>query len=78
MKCVYCSKDNDLRPYGPKGSMVCFACAMSSNERKAETERNFVAQLEVCGPVALIDGTHIGPYPAAHNPQVSKLLQRTR
>ena len=64
MKCHYCEKTGDLRPYGPRGSMVCFACAMSTPARKAETSRNFGAQLQACGPAAVIDGTHVGPYPA--------------
>lgn len=71
MKCFYCPKDNDLRPYGPKGSMVCFSCAMSTPERKTETERNFSAQLDAAGPIAVCDGTDVGPYPlniAAHRP----------
>ena len=63
MKCHYCGKTDDLRPYGPRGAMVCFCCAMSTPERKGETERNFGAQLDACGVVAVIDGTEIGPYP---------------
>ena len=62
-KCFYCQKTNDLRPYGPNGSMVCFDCAMSSTERKVETENNFAVQLRVAGPVAVVDGTSVGPYP---------------
>ena len=46
--------------------MVCFDCAMSTPERKAETERNFAVQLDAAGPVAMIDGTEVGPYPAKH------------
>mgnify|MGYP001404359925 CR=1 FL=1 len=74
MKCHYCDKTNDLRPYGPKGSMVCFSCAMGSPERKAETERNFAVQLDAAGPMALIDGTEAGPYPAEHNPDAMRLM----
>lgn len=67
MKCHYCgSGDKDLRPYGPRGSMTCFDCAMSTPERKAETERNFGAQLDACGDVAVIDGSNVGPYPFEH------------
>lgn len=68
MKCYYCEHEWDLRPYGPRGAMVCFGCAMSTPERKAETERNFALQLNVSGPV-VIDGTEVGPYPAEHHPQ---------
>lgn len=78
MKCLYCDKTSDLRPYGPRGAMVCFACAMSSPERKAETERNFSAQVDACGPDVVIDGTEVGPYPAKHKPGAVELLQRLR
>lgn len=74
MKCHYCDKTNDLRPYGPKGAMVCFSCAMGTPERKAETGRNFAAQLDAAGPMALIDGTEVGPYPAEHNPDAIRLM----
>ncbi len=65
MKCHYCDKVHepyDLRPYGPRGAMVCFPCAMSTPEREAETARNFASQLNACGPVAII-GSEVGPYP---------------
>ena len=78
MKCHYCDKTRDLRPYGPRGSMVCFGCAMSTPERKAEPERNFGAQLEACGPDAVIDGSEAGPYPAEHHPQAAETLRRLR
>lgn len=66
VKCYYCDKTNDLRPYGPNCAMVCFKCAMKTSERKTEAEKNFVAQLRASGPVVIIDGTNIGPYPAKH------------
>ena len=78
MKCHYCGKSCDLRPYGPRGAMVCFVCAMSTPERKAETERNFGAQLDACGPDAVIDGSGVGPYPAQHKPGAVALLRRLR
>ena len=67
MRCHYCDKTNDLRPYGEKGTMVCFSCAMETPERKAATEQNFRMQLDAAGPVALIDDTEAGPYPIKHN-----------
>lgn len=66
MKCHYCDKTRDLRPYGPRAAMVCFGCAMSTPARKEEAARNFGTQLAASGPVACIDGTHVGPYPAEH------------
>lgn len=68
MTCYYCHQTHDLRPYGPRGAMVCFGCAMRTPERKAETERNFGAQLDASGLIAVIDGTSVGPYPAQHHP----------
>lgn len=64
--CCHCGTAGDLRPYGPRGAMVCFPCAMDAPERKAETERNFATQLDAAGPVAVIDGTERGPYPIKH------------
>lgn len=59
-----CGATEDLRPYGPRGSMICFDCAMSTPERRAETERNFALQLKACGPVAVIDtSSNAGPFP---------------
>lgn len=78
MKCYYCSTTCDLRPYGPRGAMVCFSCATSTPEREAETKRNFGAQLDAAGPVALIDGAEVGPYPVKHHPQAAEALQRMR
>ena len=51
----------ELRPYGPGGALICCGCAMEP-ERKAETERNFHAQLDAAGPVAII-GEETGPRP---------------
>ena len=66
--CHLCKKVAELRPYGPRGAMICFQCAMAP-ERKAETERNFIAQLDACGPVVVIDGTEVGPYPIERGKQ---------
>lgn len=71
MKCHYCDTATDLRPYGPRGSMVCYGCAMSTPEREAEAKRHFGSQLDAAGPVAMIDGTEVGPYPAQHHPDVT-------
>ena len=65
MKCIYCPKETDLRPFGPRGAWVCFKCAMETPDRKAEAEHNFGVQLEACGPVAVAGGES-GPYPIEH------------
>lgn len=63
MKCHYCQTGDDLRPYGLRGAMVCFDCAMSTPERRAEAARNFLAQLDAIDGHAVI-GTEAGPFPA--------------
>ena len=64
MKCIYCeSTEEELRPYGPNGSMVCFPCAMSTKERQEEAKYMFLTQLAACGEGAII-GTEAGPIPA--------------
>ena len=52
----------ELRPYGPGGKMICFNCMTSSPEREAEAKRQFGAQLDACGDVAII-GETTGPRP---------------
>lgn len=75
-KCHYCGETTDLRPYGPRGAWVCFDCAMSTPEREAETGRNFLMQLDAAGPVAMLDGTEVGPYPAQHHPDIAALMNK--
>lgn len=68
-QCIHCgSSDTELRPYGPDGADVCFACAMQSPEREAETRRQFALQLNEAAAVALtcgvvVIGADCGPYP---------------
>lgn len=65
MKCYLCSTTEELRPYGPNGAWVCFDCAMKP-ENRAETDRQFNAQLEAAGPVVLL-GEPTGPRPLTKN-----------
>jgi hypothetical protein len=45
--CHYCLEPNeDMRPYGPGGSKVCYDCATATPEREQETSLNFIALLE--------------------------------
>lgn len=73
-KCVHCgTMEEELRPYGPRGAWVCFDCGFSSPERKAETEKNFLSQLNaIDGPVII--GDEVGPYPATNHPDIKLLL----
>lgn len=59
--CYLCGQLSELRPYGPRGEMVCFPCAMKP-ENKAATEQQFTTQLNAAGHVAII-GEAVGPYP---------------
>lgn len=61
--CYLCSATDEIRPYGPRGAMICFDCMMASPEREAEAKRQFGAQLDACGDAAIIDGSNVGPYP---------------
>lgn len=63
-KCYYCPETIavKLRPYGPQGAMVCFNCAMSTTERKQQTETMFSLQLEA-SDIMTIDGSEVGPVP---------------
>jgi hypothetical protein len=63
MSCYLCGKPHDLRPYGPKGEMVCYTCAFSTPERKAQTEKSFSSQIAACGDSPVVIGESVGPYP---------------
>lgn len=60
--CYLCGVQSDLRPYGPRGEMVCFKCAFSTPERTSETEQMFAKHLEAY-TVMSIDGSESGPVP---------------
>ena len=67
-----CGQKFDLRPYGPNGKWVCFQCAFSTPDAKAETERNFVAQLESASNSSnMVMLSEVGPVPIL--PHQSKL-----
>lgn len=61
--CHYCgSETEDLRPYGPNHSYVCFKCAFATEERSQMVQNNFLSQLQAIeGPVVI--GTDAGPIP---------------
>lgn len=58
--CYYCGTvEKELRPYGPGGAYVCFACAMETPERKRQTESAFSALLDATTaitPIVIIGG----------------------
>lgn len=41
-KCELCGKTDELRPYGPKGENICFACGMENEETTARQFRRYV------------------------------------
>lgn len=63
--CHYCGTPDDLRPYGPGGSWVCFPCATSTPEREADAAGAFTALLDATTAVAPVVaiGTEDGPVP---------------
>jgi hypothetical protein len=65
-QCDGCGRIEELRPYGPGGSMVCFDCGMKD---AAATEARFEARLDGVDLAASINATLCGP-PAASLPEV--------
>lgn len=63
--CYVCTTDQECRPYGERGQMICFECMMADPAREAEAERQFAMQLQAAGPVVMI-GEEVGPYPIQH------------
>lgn len=62
-RCHYCgTQESELRPYGPRGTWVCFECATSTPEREAQAQAAFYAQLDAAGPEVVI-GEVSGPRP---------------
>lgn len=61
--CHYCGPtEEDLRPYGPGGSLVCFPCATATPEREQETEGRYGALLDATTTLGLAAiGTEAGP-----------------
>lgn len=42
-QCDLCGKIDELRPYGPKGEMICYECGMKNPEA---TKARFMARLD--------------------------------
>lgn len=63
-KCCYCGKTEDveeLRPYGPNFSDICFTCAMESPEREQQTKAMFTQLLDSCSSNKIVIGETTGP-----------------
>jgi len=72
VNCYLCQadgKNEELRPYGLKGSWVCYDCAFSTPELEEQTKQNFDAQFlaaaSVNGFVEIEDRN--GPVPFGGN-----------
>ena len=69
--CCHCGTTEQLRPYGPGGAPICFACAQASPERKAETEAamaaifNASAAMSDIGAVLLHSESGFHPFTSA-------------
>ncbi|GAA1138718.1 hypothetical protein [Nocardioides aquiterrae] len=67
--CHYCgtTEKDDLRPYGPGGSWVCFPCATATPEREQQAKNAFGALLDGAAAMspdnAVMIGTEQGPRP---------------
>lgn len=64
--CHYCGPTREeLRPYGPGGSDICYPCMKATPDRERAAEGAFGALLDAAGsmsPVVAI-GSDIGPQP---------------
>lgn len=61
-QCTVCQQDDECRPYGRGGTMICYDCAMKD---PSETEKNFLSQLQVAhqhSRIVLL-GEETGPRP---------------
>lgn len=63
--CLHCPKTTDLRPYGPGGALICFACAMQTPERESEARAQFATQTNAAALASDIVaiGDDAGPRP---------------
>jgi hypothetical protein len=75
--CYDCgTTEKELRPYGPNGSWVCFACAMSTPEREKQTDQMMELMMGSSGGVLIIDGSDTGPYSLEHaSPEIQALVK---
>ncbi len=67
--CIHCgSTAAELRPYGPKGAWLCFACMKASPDRERDAVAAYQQQLAAASAAStnarVFIGTKAGPYPA--------------
>lgn len=74
MRCTQCQSEYDLRPYGVNSSIICYDCAMSTPESKAEAERHMDMQFRgIEGPIVV--GLSCGPIPFENSGIDPKYIQ---
>lgn len=74
--CYYCgTTEAELRPYGPGGSPLCFACMKADPEREAEAGRNLEAQLDAAQAASDI-GSAILAHGQAPNPLTAESAEQ--
>jgi hypothetical protein len=42
-QCDLCGKIAELRPYGPKGEMICFECGMKDEESTSKAFKRLIS-----------------------------------
>lgn len=60
--CYVCKTEQECRPYGAQGQMICFDCMIIDPEREEEARHQFLLQARSAGAVAVI-AEEAGPYP---------------
>lgn len=73
-KCCYCAQTEDeMRPYGPGGAWVCFACA-TSPDRMDETRRQMDRAFDEAAAASELGGIVLG-HPDGPQPLTERDLQ---
>lgn len=61
MNCYNCKRPNgprarELRPRGPGGALICYGCMNADTSKREEARKQYGAQLDAAGDVAVLDG----------------------
>lgn len=70
-KCTACSNDDELRPYGAGGAMICFPCSDATAESRLIRDQEFTRQLDAAAAVSgvIVVGEPTGPRPMSGKTQ---------
>lgn len=61
-ECQYCGTTEEIRPYGPNASYLCWDCMMADPQRQLTAMQQCEEQIRACGPNVVI-GEKTGPRP---------------